>query len=473
MSAEQLLTVLRVVLIWALSIGAVTVLAQRLLRRASIVVQLCLVVVATVAVLIAGMVGAFNAMFISARDLEVMWYILAIAAAVAVVVAVVLGVGLARNTKRLTGVARSIGRGETVAPQKKMSSELGALAAELQSTSEKLEESRRRVAAVEQARRELVSWVSHDLRTPLASMRAMAEALEDGVATDVSGYHRKIIAQADQMAVLVNDLLELSKIQAGTLELNAARLDLYDLISDAIADLAPLAQRRNISIDGSQVHSTLAAADAPSLGRAVRNVILNAVLYSREGGAVRISVREEAGDNTVGGGDNTVGGSGGDGGGGVVIAVEDECGGIAPEDLPRLFTPGWQGDRGRGKSPFGAGSPPGAGMFSGAGVGLSMVAGIVQAHGGNVRVENVGDGCRFTLQIPAPGIATSVQPDARSLPGAPGIAEMGVSRAPEVSEMGMLRAPGVAEAGTPAEGTRAITTPQGAPIAAANRGDSA
>ena len=477
MSAEQLLTVLRVVLIWALSIGAVTVLAQRLLRRASIVVQLCLVVVATVAVLIAGMVGAFNAMFISARDLEVMWYILAIAAAVAVVVAVVLGVGLARNTKRLTGVARSIGRGETVAPQKKMSSELGALAAELQSTSEKLEESRRRVAAVEQARRELVSWVSHDLRTPLASMRAMAEALEDGVATDVSGYHRKIIAQADQMAVLVNDLLELSKIQAGTLELNAARLDLYDLISDAIADLAPLAQRRNISIDGSQVHSTLAAADAPSLGRAVRNVILNAVLYSREGGAVRISVREEAGDNTVGG-------SGGDGGGGVVIAVEDECGGIAPEDLPRLFTPGWQGDRGRGKSPFGAGSPPGPGMFSGAGVGLSMVAGIVQAHGGNVRVENVGDGCRFTLQIPAPGIATSVQPDARSLPGAPGIAEMGVSRAPgvaemgvsrapEVSEMGMLRAPGVAEAGTPAEGTRAITTPQGAPIAAANRGDSA
>ena len=475
MSAEQLLTVLRVVLIWALSIGAVTVLAQRLLRRASIVVQLCLVVVATVGVLIAGMVGAFNAMFISAHDLEVMWYILAIAAAVAVVVAVVLGVGLARNTKRLTGVARSIGRGETVAPQGKMSAELGALAAELQATSEKLDESRRRVAAVEQARRELVSWVSHDLRTPLASMRAMAEALEDGVATDVSGYHHKIIAQADQMAVLVNDLLELSKIQAGTLELNAARLDLYDLISDAIADLAPLAQRRNISIDGDKVRSTFAAADAASLGRAVRNVILNAILYSREGSTVRIAVWEEAGHDTGGrtGGNNggpsarvsgRAGGiTGGNTGARIYIAVEDECGGIAPEDLPRLFTPGWQRDSGRSKNPL-----SGAGVFSGAGVGLSMVAGIVQAHGGSVQAENVGDGCRFTLWIPAPDDAASPKPGVPGESSASGVAEVGVPHASGIAEGGVPLASGVAG---PAEGRAAIRVPPDAAITAASQGD--
>ncbi|MDQ6754966.1 MAG: HAMP domain-containing histidine kinase [Actinomycetota bacterium] len=373
MSADDLLTILRVVLLWAVSIGVVTVLVQRLLRRASIVVQICLVVVATVGVLVAGMVSAFNAMFISAHDLEVMWYILAIASVVALVVAVVLGLGVARNTNRLIGAARRIGRGETVAPQGKMSSELGALAAELQSTSEKLEESRRREGAVEQARRELVSWVSHDLRTPLASMRAMTEALEDGVVTDVSGYHRKIIAQADQMAVLVNDLLELSKIQAGTLELNAERLDLYDLVSDAIADLAPLAERRNITINGDRVRSTLAAADAASLARAVRNVILNAIIYSREGSTVGIAV---SGDT-----------------GWVTIVVEDECGGIAPEDLPRLFTTGWQKEPGRRKS-----------QFSGAGVGLSMVAGIVHAHQGTVDVENAGEGCRFTLRLPAPTV---------------------------------------------------------------------
>lgn len=370
MSTNDLLTILRAVLLWALSIGLLTLLLQRLLRRASIVVQICLVVVATVGVLVAGMVTAFNAMFISAHDLEVMWYILIIASAVAVAVAVVLGLGVARTTKHLTGAARQIGRGETVSPQGRMSSELGALAAELQSTSQKLNESRRREAAVEEARRELVSWVSHDLRTPLASMRAMAEALEDGVVTDVSGYHRKIISQADQMAVLVNDLLELSRIQAGTLELHAERLDLYDLVSDAIADLAPLAERRSITINGDRVAPTLAAADASSLGRAVRNVILNAILYSREGSTVRIAAHDDGGWATV--------------------IVEDECGGIAPEDLPRLFTTGWQKAPGRSKS-----------QYSGAGVGLSMVAGIVHAHRGTVEAGNAGQGCRFTLRIPA------------------------------------------------------------------------
>jgi signal transduction histidine kinase len=255
-----------------------------------------------------------------------------------------------------------------------------------------LEESRLREAAVEHARRELVSWVSHDLRTPLASMRAMTEALEDGVVTDVSGYHRKIIAQADQMAVLVNDLLELSKIQAGTLELNAERLDLYDLVSDAIADLAPLAERRNITINGDRVRSTLAAADAASLARAVRNVILNAIIYSREGSTVGIAVRGDARW--------------------VTIVVEDECGGIAPGDLPRLFITGWQKEPGRRKSPL-----------SGAGVGLSMVAGIVHAHQGTVDVENAGEGCRFTLRLPAPvALADAAAPVAvprAAIPAAP------------------------------------------------------
>ncbi len=443
MSAEELLTVLRVVLIWALSIGAVTVLAQRLLRRASIVVQICLVVVATVGVLIAGMVGAFNAMFISAHDLEVMWYILATAAVVAVVVAVVLGLGLARNTKRLTGVARSIGRGETVAPQGKMSSELGALAAELQATSEKLEESRRREAAVEQARRELVSWVSHDLRTPLASMRAMAEALEDGVATDVSGYHRKIIVQADQMAVLVNDLLELSKIQAGTLELNAARLDLYDLISDAIADLAPLAQRRNISIDGDQVRSTFAAADAASLGRAVRNVILNAILYSREGSTVRIAVREKAA---------------GPDGRWVSIAVQDQCGGIAPEDLAHLYTPGWQGDRGRGKDRSGADVQR---CRSGA------------EHGGRhcAGAWRLCPGRKHRRRVPLHVVHSSrsiLRPAAAAVPSA-ATAAAAVPSHPETEPI--LRAAGQAEAGEHNAGANAAARLPGAPISAASQGD--
>ncbi|WP_427016087.1 sensor histidine kinase [Pseudarthrobacter sp. P1] len=370
MTSGNLFTIVAVVLSWALAIGAVTVVLQRLLRRTSIVVQILLVVLATVAILVAGMVSAFNAMFITAADLQVMWFILAVASAVSVAVAALLGVGVARNTKRLAGDAARIGRGEPVAPQRKMTSELSALAAELAATSHKLEESRRRELAVEAARRELVAWVSHDLRTPLASMRAMAEALEDGIAEDVSGYHQRIIGQADQMAVLVNDLLELSKIQAGTLVLDHQQLDLYDVVSDAIADLAPVAASRAIAINGDAVAPTMVAADGASLSRAIRNVVLNGILYSAQGSTVSIAVTSTAGE--------------------AVVEVRDGCGGIPEEDLPRMLTAGWQKDAGRTKS-----------RYSGAGVGLSMVHGIVQAHRGTLEVANIEGGCRFRLRIPA------------------------------------------------------------------------
>lgn len=370
MTSVDLFTIVAVVLSWALAIGALTVVLQRLLRRTSIVVQILLVVLATVAILVAGMVSAFNAMFISEADLQVMWFILAIASVVAAVVAVLLGVGLARNTNRLAGDAARIGRGEPVAPQRKMTSELSALAAELAATSHKLEESRQREQAVEAARRELVAWVSHDLRTPLASMRAMAEALEDGVAEDVSGYHQRIIGQADQMAVLVNDLLELSKIQAGTLVLDHQQLDLYDVVSDVIADLAPVAASRAIAINGDAVAPTIVVADGASLSRAIRNVILNGILYSVHGSTVSVAVTSTAGE--------------------AVVEVRDGCGGIPVEDLPRMLTAGWQKDTGRTKS-----------RYSGAGVGLSMVNGIIQAHRGALEVANIDGGCRFLMRIPA------------------------------------------------------------------------
>ncbi len=393
MEGSELWTILAWVLFWAFLIGAATWVLLRLLRRASVLAQICLIVVATVAVLVAGMVSAFNAMFISARDLEVMWYILATASAVAVALSLMLGAGVSRNAARLVDAARRLGRGETLehtgaegrgsAPA--MTSELAELAQELEASSRSLAESRRREAAIETARRELVSWISHDLRTPLASMRAMTEALEDGMASDVQGYYRKIIGQTEQMTAMVNDLLELSKIQAGTLRLRAEPLDLYDLVSDAISDLAPLAAKRGIRLDGGGDRECMAVADGPSLARAVRNILLNAIIYSRPDSEVHISVGRD--------------GVGGDGaglsGGNAVIAVEDRCGGIPEEDLPHLFETGWQKDPARRTTEELHGS------YSGAGIGLSMVAGIVKAHGGWVSVDNVDGGCRFALSLPA------------------------------------------------------------------------
>ncbi len=399
MEGSELWTILAWVLFWAVLIGATTLVLLRLLRRASVLAQICLVVVATVAVLVAGMVSAFNAMFISARDLEVMWYILATASAVAVALSLMLGAGVSRNAARLVDAARRLGRGETLdntmesrrgsAPA--MTSELAELAQELEASSRSLAESREREAAIETARRELVSWISHDLRTPLASMRAMTEALEDGMASDVPGYYRKIIGQTEQMTAMVNDLLELSKIQAGSLRLRAEPLDLYDLVSDALSDLAPLAAKRGIKLDGGGDRECMAVADGPSLARAVRNILLNAIIYSRPDSEVHVSVGRDNGN--------------------AVIAVQDQCGGIPDDDLPHLFETGWQKNPARG-------TPAGLqGSYSGAGIGLSMVAGIVKAHGGTVGVTNLDGGCRFALSLPA-GPARDGSPSASTLTSA-------------------------------------------------------
>lgn len=383
MQGNELATILAWVLLWAVVIGTATLFLLRAARRLSVLAQICLVVVATVAVLVAGMVSAFNAMFISGRDLEVMWYILAVASVVAVALSLMLGAGVSRNAARLVDAARRIGRGESLdhqegqKPAPAMTSELAALAQELEASSRNLALSREREAAIETARRELVSWISHDLRTPLASMRAMTEALEDGMASDVPGYYRKIIGQTEQMTAMVNDLLELSKIQAGSLQLRAEPLDLYDLVSDAISDLAPLAAKRGIRLDGGGDRESMAVADGPSLARALRNVLLNAILYSKPDTDVRITVGRDDGH--------------------AVLAIQDHCGGIPEEDLPHLFQTGWQKDPSRGSQ------EDLQGPYSGAGIGLSMVAGIVKAHGGNVGVENVDGGCRFTLSLPAGG----------------------------------------------------------------------
>ena len=119
-------------------------------------------------------------------------------------------------------------------------------------TSERLAESRAREARLEESRRELVSWVSHDLRTPLAGLRAMTEALEDGMAEDPARYHRQIRAEVDRMVRMVDDLFELSRIHAGMLRLEPEPLLLGDLVSEAIAGADPVARARNVRLGGTR-----------------------------------------------------------------------------------------------------------------------------------------------------------------------------------------------------------------------------
>ena len=121
---------------------------------------------------------------------------------------------------------------------------------------DKLGQARAREQALEASRRELVAWVSHDLRTPLAGLRAMAEALEDQVVTDpreVGHYHSQIRRETDRLSAMIDDLFELSKIHAGTLRLSPRLVALEDPVAEVVASADPVARAKGIRLTGSAV----------------------------------------------------------------------------------------------------------------------------------------------------------------------------------------------------------------------------
>ncbi|MDJ0337550.1 HAMP domain-containing sensor histidine kinase [Cryobacterium sp. PH31-O1] len=374
MTAGVFATVAGIALGCALVVGALGLLALRLLSRGSLVTQLIVVAFATVASVVSGTAAVASLMYLSAHDLTVFYSVAVVAGIVSLVMASVLGRSLVRDNRYFRAAAASIGRGESViSPERHTSTEFASLAGELAATADRLTESREREERIDTARREIVAWISHDLRTPLAGIRAMAEALEDGMAPDPKRYHVQIRGQVDRLSGMVDDLFELSKIHAGALQLNFERVALYDLISDTVADLAPVALAKSLDLRFEGERGLTLQADARELARAVGNLVMNAIQHSPAGSAIVVSVTRH--DD-----------------GRAVISVVDAAGGIPEQDLGRVFEAGWRASEPRTAS--------GAGQSGGAGLGLAIVDGIVRAHAGQVTVTNVGDGCRFELLLP-------------------------------------------------------------------------
>ena len=351
-------------------VGLAGVLALRALRRRSLRLSLLLLGAVPVLAMVAGMIATAEAMFLSAHDLEVALIVSAVAGVVALASGWLLWRQVAAGSRALRQAARSLGDGAVpAAPDAPLSTELAALSAELAATSAKLTTSREREQALEHSRRELVAWVSHDLRTPLAGLRAMTEALEDGVAEDPARYHRQLRVEVDRLAGMVDDLFELSRIQSGTLRLTLDRVALGDLVSDALASTETLAGARGVRLRGEAVGSPLVRADARELSRVLTNLLVNAIRHTPADGAVHVLARPTDG--------------------GAVLQVSDGCGGIPEADLDRVFDLAWRGTHAR---------TPGPG--SGAGLGLAIVRGIVEAHHGQVTVANTDRGCCFEVRLP-------------------------------------------------------------------------
>jgi len=360
-------------------VAAAGALVLRALRRRSIGAQVAAVaVVAVVGVGVGAWAGA-RAMFLSGHDLWALGVILVSAGVVAVVSALLFGRRVGAASEALVGVARRIGDGDPrpngpapAAPQ-----ELARLHRELELTSRRLEQARTREHALDSSRRELVAWVSHDLRTPLAGIRAIVEALEDGVVDapeTVARYYATLRGEADRLAELVDDLFELSRAQAGVLQLQLERVSLGDLVSDALAGASPIAAAKGVRLEGrlDGPPAELEVSTSEVL-RALRNILENAIRHTPNDGSVTV----EAGSDDAG----------------AYVSVIDTGGGIPERDLPRIFEVAFRGDAAR---------TPGD---AGAGLGLAIAQGFVEAHQGDITVRNENGGCRFTVHLPLSGRA--------------------------------------------------------------------
>jgi signal transduction histidine kinase len=356
-----------------------------LLRRRSLSLSLFTVSLVTALSLTVSTVVVARKMFLMADDVAVVAIVLAMGCVVSLVVAALLSRQAVAGSRALTLAARTVGSdvGFT-APDAPLSAELSALSAELAATSDRLAESRRRERALESSRRELIAWISHDLRTPLAGLRAMAEALEDGVTDDPGRYHSRIRIEVDRLTGMVDDLFELSRIQAGALTLTLSRVSVYDLVGDAIAGAYPLARERGVRLVGDGIAPAPVEVDSREITRVLGNLLINAIRSTPMDGTVAVAARQEQDQ--------------------VVVSVTDGCGGIDEGDLGRVFETGWRG--GSARTPRTAASSSGAVQHhgdTGAGLGLAIVRGIVEAHEGRASVHNVLGGCCFEIALPAAG----------------------------------------------------------------------
>ena len=340
-----------------------------LLRRRSLTASVSVVAAVAVTAMLAGTLAVAQAMFLSRHDLSVVTTVVAMAAVVSLLTALLLGRWVVARSRELVLAARDFGDGgDYSAPARPANAELADVSRELAATSAKLAESRDRERALESSRRELVAWISHDLRTPLAGLRAMSEALEDGVAADPGRYLRQIRTEVERLNDMVGDLFELSRIHAGSLALTRSRMSLYDLIGDALAGADPLAREHGVRLVGDRIEPVPVEVDGKEMSRVLGNLLVNAIRRTPADGTVAIAAERSAE--------------------GVVLSVTDGCGGIPEDDLPRVFDTGWRGTHAR--------TPP-----AGAGLGLAIVRGIVEAHQGRAAVRNVSGGCRFEVTLPA------------------------------------------------------------------------
>jgi signal transduction histidine kinase len=357
-------------------------------RLPSLTITFALVYLVGVAIVGLNVIYTAANMFLSKEhDLPLLTILLIFSAIISLFFAVFLAQSIVSRLRALLAVSKQVAEGDLSARVEVNSSdEIGQLGAEFNSMVSRLESAQEQRARLEVSRRDLIAAVSHDLRTPLASMRAMVEALNDGVVTDpdtVSRYLHTIQTETQHLTALIDDLFELSQIDAGALRLHLEPTSLEDLVSDALESMRAQAEQKNVHLQ-EQVEGVppRVPLDAPRMQRVLYNLIQNAIRHTPADGTVTLTVRG-ASDK-------------------VELTVADNGEGISGSDLPHVFDRFYRGERARTRDKQESG--PGAGL------GLAIAKGIVEAHGGMISATSKpGQGASFHVVLPSMPGATGSQ----------------------------------------------------------------
>jgi signal transduction histidine kinase len=306
------------------------------------------------AVVVAGLV-----MFESAHDETVL--IVASGAACAVVAAALL-------------VARSLSRGldSVVSAAGELSHDLGVRVPatgprELRALAEAFNEMAASLQRLFDARRELVAWASHDLRTPLANMQAMLEAIGDGLA-DPGDYVPALHEQVRTLSALVDDLFELARIDSGALTLELRRAQLGEVVFACLRGVEAEARARGVALAASVDPRAEARFERAKIERVLLNLLTNALRHTPDDGSIAVLVEPDTTE--------------------VRVTVEDTGEGLSAESTRRMFERFWRADAARSSR--------------GAGLGLAIARGLVEAHGGHIWAESrPGGGARVSFTLPA------------------------------------------------------------------------
>ncbi len=321
-------------------------------------------------------------MFLNTHDLTLLILLLAFAAVISLAFAYAVAGVLTSQIGNLSAAARRLSVGDfTARAMAHGSDEIGQLATAFDDMAEQLQDAFARERALEAGRRELISAVSHDLRTPLATTRAMVEALADEVVTDradVQRYLGLILHDIEHLSRLIDDLFELSQIDSGALKLRCVPVDVAQLVSETVAAYQAPAAENDVHLEeavASSIEPARIEGDPDRLQRVLRNLLDNALRHTPAGGTIQVQAASADGQ--------------------VQVSVSDSGPGVAEADLERIFDRFYRGELSRRRDGTSAAT-------SGAGLGLAIARGLVQAHRGRIWAEpSPLGGVSVQIRLPA------------------------------------------------------------------------